>query len=203
MSRVAAWWLDWQKSLPALIAILSIAWFAGLGGPAGGDRSWFLLLLIVYMVHQVEEHLWPGGFRQFANANIFRTGLDDWPVGRGGVAFVNVGLVWVPIALAVLAPESLRWVGLAWMGLTAVNAVIHIVTSIRLRVAFNPGVVTSVAIFLPFTFAFFRDRLASGAMSGTEVAVALVAGILLHIPVAMIFVVPFRRAKADHAQLVG
>lgn len=195
MARLTAWWLDWQKALPALVVLLGAAWLAGMAGPADGDRSWFLLLLIVYMVHQIEEHLWPGGFRQFANAHVFHTGLDAWPVGRGGVAFVNVVLVWAPIAAAVLMPQTLRAIGIIWMGLTAVNALIHVVTSIRLRRLFNPGVVTSVLLFLPFTLAYFAERLASGALSGAEVAVALVFGALLHVPVAMVFVIPFRRGR--------
>ena len=74
------------------------------------------------MIHQIEEHLWPGGFRQFANAHVFKSGDDDWPVSEGGVALVNVGYVWLPILLAALFPGPLRWLGLGWVGLTLINA---------------------------------------------------------------------------------
>jgi hypothetical protein len=66
------------------------------------ERALFTALLVIYMVHQIEEHLWPGGFRQFANACVFRSGDDNWPVGVGGVALVNVGFVWLPLGTAVL-----------------------------------------------------------------------------------------------------
>jgi hypothetical protein len=193
MSRLTALWLDWQKGLLPLIGVLCVAWALGRGAAPDSDGSWFLLLLIVYMAHQVEEHFWPGGFRQFANAHVFKTGLDGWPVGRGGVALVNVGFVWAPLLAAALFPDVLRWVGIAWMGLTAVNAVTHIITGIRIRPHYNPGLVTSIVLFLPFTIAYFHDRLASGAMSGADVVTALVLGALLHLPVAAVFVVPYRR----------
>jgi hypothetical protein len=154
------------------------------------------------MVHQIEEHLWPGGFRQYANAHVFHSGRDDWPVGEGGVALVNVGIVWVPIALAALFPVGLRWLGLAWLGGTLVNAVIHIITSIRFR-GYNPGVATSILLFLPYTICAFYVLVGRGALSGTQVALAIVLGFLIHIPVAALFVVPYLRAreaaKADRA----
>lgn len=196
MTGLARLWFDWQKSLPWMIVLLGAIWLSGRAGPPDGDRAWFLLLLIVYMAHQVEEHLWPGGFRQFANAEVFHSGRDDWPVGRGGVALVNVGFVWAPLLAAALWPTALRAVGVAWMGLTAVNAVTHIVTALRGGLRWNPGLVTSVALFLPFVGAYFAARLAAGALGPVDVALALLAGAALHIPVAMVFVLPFRRGLA-------
>jgi Protein of unknown function with HXXEE motif len=67
-----------------------------------------------------------------------------------GVALVNTAYVWLPMALAAIFPQTLRWVGLAWIGLTLINGIIHVVTTIRLRL-YNPGLVTSIVLFLPFT----------------------------------------------------
>ena len=69
---------------------------------------------------------------------MFESGRDDWPVDAGGVALVNIGYVWLPVAAATLFPQALRWIGLAWIALTLINAIIHIVTSIRFR-SYNPG----------------------------------------------------------------
>ncbi len=75
------------------------------------ERALFAALLVIYMLHQTEEHLWPGGFRQFANAHVFKSGNDDWPVDEGGVALVNIGYVWLPVGLAALFPGA---AALAW-----------------------------------------------------------------------------------------
>jgi hypothetical protein len=189
---------NWQRLAPVLAVISAVLWLIFFRAAPATEPAMFAALLVLYMVHQVEEHLWPGGFRQFTNARIFKSGDDDWPVSIGGVALINVGFVWLPLALAALFPGPLRWVGLAWIGLTLVNAVSHIAVSLRFR-AYNPGLVTAIVLFLPFTIWALATEVANGLLSGGEVALVLVLGVLLHVPVALVFVVPYlkhRRARA-------
>jgi hypothetical protein len=191
LSAIAA---NWQKALPVLGLIGAALWIALFRDDPTSERALFAALLVIYMFHQIEEHLWPGGFRQFTNATIFHSGNDDWPVDIPGVALVNVGYVWLPIALAALYPDALRWLGLGWVGLTLVNGIIHIVTTIRLR-AYNPGLVTGVVLFMPFTVYVLALEAARGMLSGAEIGLIAVGGILLHIPIAALFVVPYLRRR--------
>jgi hypothetical protein len=192
LSLIAA---NWQKSLPALAVITAAFWIALFRDTPASEQAIFTALLVIYMLHQTEEHLWPGGFRQFANAQVFHSGNDDWPVDKGGVALVNIGIVWLPIAAAALAPHALRWLGLVWVGGTFINALTHIIAAIRLRL-YNPGLVTSILMFLPFTIWVLIQEHARGMLSGGEIALVLLLGIVLHIPVAALFVVPFLRKRA-------
>ena len=187
---------DWQKALPVLIVIGLLVWLILFRNTPTSEQALFAALLIIYMIHQIEEHMWPGGFRQFANAHVFKSGDDDWPVSEGGVALVNVGYVWLPILLAALFPGPLRWLALGWVGLTLVNAITHIVTSIRFRV-YNPGLITSIVLFLPFTIWMLAREVSAGMLTGWQVVALLIAGVLLHIPVAALFVVPYRRGEAS------
>src|SRR5271170_998594 len=114
LSRIAA---DWQKALPFLAAIGLVVWIAAFRDDPLSERALIAALLVIYFVHQIEEHLWPGGFRQFTDAHIFHSGEDNWPVNIDGVALVNTVYVWLPIGLAVAFPQALRWVALAWVGL--------------------------------------------------------------------------------------
>src|SRR5262245_51041932 len=123
---------NWQKALPALVVVGLAAWIVAFRDAPTSERALFAALLVIYFIHQIEEHLWPGGFRQFNNAHVFKSGNDNWPVDIGGVALVNIGFVWLPLALAIAWPATLRWVGLAWAGLTLVNGIAHIVTTLRL-----------------------------------------------------------------------
>ena len=192
LSSIAA---NWQKALPWLSALGIIAWIALYRGEPTSERALFLALLVVYMLHQIEEHLWPGGFRQFANRYAFKTGQDDWPVDIGGVALVNIGWVWLPIGLAALFPATLRWLGLLWVGLTLINALTHIASTVRLRI-YNPGLITSIVLFLPFTIFVLALEAHRGMLSGGEVALIVLGGIVLHAPVMALFVIPFRRGRA-------
>jgi hypothetical protein len=184
----------WQRALPVLAVAGIVAWLATFRHTPTTERALFAALLVIYMLHQIEEHLWPGGFRQFTNRHVFRSCDSDWPVDRGGVALVNIGYVWLPLTLAVAWPGALRWLGLGWVGLTLVNALSHIGTSARFRV-YNPGLVTSIVLFLPFTVWMLAHETAAGRLSAAEIAALIVAGVLLHVPVAALFVVPFVRRR--------
>lgn len=162
------------------------------------ERALFAALLVLYMFYQIEEHLWPGGFRQFTNANVFHSGNDDWPVDIPGVALVNVGYVWLPVGLAALYPDALRWLGLGWVGLTLINGVIHIVTTIRLCI-YNPGLVTGIVLFVPFTIYVLALEAGRGRLSGAEIGLIVVGGALPHIPVAALFVVLYLRRRMASA----
>ncbi len=192
LSCIAA---NWQKALPYLSVLAILAWIVFFRSDPLSERALWLGLLIIYMLHQIEEHLWPGGFRQFTNAHVFKSGNDNWPVDIGGVALINIGYVWLPVSLAVLYPEALRWVGLGWIGLTLINALTHIVSTIRLRI-YNPGLITSIVLFLPFTIFVLALEAQRGTLSGTDIGLIVVAGILLHVPVAALFVVPYLCRRA-------
>jgi hypothetical protein len=194
LSRFAA---NWQKFLPPLAAVGIVAWIALFRQQETTEQALFFALLVIYFLHQIEEHLWPGGFRQFTDANLFHSGDDNWPVNIDGVALVNTAYVWLPIALAAIFPHSLRWLGLAWVGLTLINAIIHIVTTIRLRV-YNPGLATSIVLLLPFTIFVLAHGVENGMLSGAQVGMILLYGVLLHLPVAALFVVPFLLARNRH-----
>jgi hypothetical protein len=191
LSRIAA---DWQKALPVLAILGAAIWVIAFWGDPISERALFAALLVIYFVHQIEEHLWPGGFRQFTDAHVFKSGNDDWPVDVGGVALVNIAYVWLPVALAVAFPQSLRWVGLGWVGLTLINGIIHIVTTIRLRI-YNPGLVTGIVLFLPFTIFVLAHEVAHGMLTGAQVGWISLAGILLHLPVAALFITNYLRGR--------
>ena len=190
---------NWQKALPLLVILGIAAWIAMFRHTPTSEQALFAALLVIYMLHQIEEHLWPGGFRQFTNAHVFKSLSDHWPLDIGGVALVNIGYVWLPLALAAAWPGPLRWVGLGWVGLTLINGVSHIVTSIRFRL-YNPGLFTSVVLFLPFTIWMLWHEHTAGLLSDTEIGIVLAAGVVLHIPVAALFVVPYRRGRPAAAQ---
>ena len=129
---------------------------------------------------------------------MFHSGDDNWPVNIDGVALVNTAFVWLPIALSAIFPHTLRWVGLALIGLTLINGIIHIVTTIRLRL-YNPGLITSVVLLLPFTIFALALGVERSTLSGGEVGLILLCGVLLHLPVAGLFVIPFLLQRRRHA----
>lgn len=103
-------------------------------------------LLPVYMIHQFEEH-GSGGFLRFFNKTIGH----GFPVLASTVIFwVNVGGVWAVFAVVFYLARFVS-LGFAFIAiyLVLLNAVIHVVTTTKMRV-YNPGFYTAVVLFLPW-----------------------------------------------------
>lgn len=127
----------------AVLMLLSLPVFL-----TAGNTSLVLLytLLPAYMIHQYEEHA-HGGFVAFFNST----------VGEGREVLTKVSAFWINIIgvwLVFLASFYLaRYLALGFVFvpvyLVLVNALIHVVTGLRLR-RYNPGLYTSVLLFLPW-----------------------------------------------------
>ncbi len=103
------------------------------------------LCLPAYMLHQVEEHT-GDRFRAFVNQRIFG-GVEA--LSREDVLWINLPGVWGVILVAIYAAQAFGpGAGLVAPYLMVVNAVTHVVVAIKLR-GYNPGLITSLAIFAP------------------------------------------------------
>ncbi len=139
--------------------ILKNHWVAGAGFMATAllavvpvvYQDWPTGLLLIflaspgYMLHQLEEHI-DDRFRRFTNQKMF-AGRDA--LTTANVILINVGYVW---GINLIALYVARFLGEPW-GLAApylmlVNATGHIGQAISSR-SYNPGLATSVLIFLP------------------------------------------------------
>ena len=61
------------------------------------DYILFILLLQtpIYMLHETEEFVFPGGFGKYFNHYIFRLPDTSNPIDENFVFYVNIGLVWL------------------------------------------------------------------------------------------------------------
>ncbi|MCB4768086.1 HXXEE domain-containing protein [Ancylobacter sp. Lp-2] len=141
-----------------------------------------LLILLhspVYMVHQVEEHA-GDRFRRFVNDRLLH-GQDGLSVAT--VLVVNLPLVWgLNLAAFYAALLCGPAAGLVAPYAVLVNAAIHVVGAVKLR-AYNPGLVTSLLLFLPLGLVTLAvtDATASAHLIGLALAVLLHLLIVLHV----------------------
>lgn len=147
------------------------------------------LLLPVYMVHQLEEHH-DDRFRSWVNEVMFG-GRDV--LTTPAVVLINVVGVWaVDLAVVYLAAFVGLGLGLIAVYLTLVNGVIHIAAAVAKR-AYNPGLVTSVVLFLPVGLWALVAISAAPGVGPADQAIGLGAALLIH---AAIIVHVKRRAAA-------
>jgi hypothetical protein len=117
----------------------------GLAVRLGTAEFAVFLLIPIYMLHQYEEHV-DDRFRLFANRML---GGEAELLTRLDVFLINVPGVWginaVVFALAVTVDVE---IGLIAAYTVLINAAVHIAQAIRMR-CYNPGLVTSIVLFLP------------------------------------------------------
>jgi hypothetical protein len=134
------------------------------------------VLLPIYMLHQYEEH--DGDhFRLYVNRTV---GNGAEVLTPAAVFVINIGAVWIlDVAVIYLAWSVDLGFGLIAVDLMLINATVHIVGAIRSR-SYNPGLVTAVVLFLPFSsYAWWQIQI-SGAPTAANHIVGLSIGIAVH-----------------------
>ncbi|MEO8758640.1 MAG: HXXEE domain-containing protein [Devosia sp.] len=134
------------------------------------------LQLPIYIFHQLEEH-YDDRFRRVVNDLI---GQGREVLSLGGVFVINMAGVW---ALDLISFGLAYRLGIGWglIGAYAmvINAVAHIVQGIRLR-SYNPGLVTSIILFLPVGLGGIWAISATGEATGLQHVVGIAIGLALH-----------------------
>ena len=111
----------------------------------------FILLLQtpLYMLHQTEEYIFPGGFAKYFNTKIFKLETEDEPMNENFIFFVNTSLIWVALPLfGLLSTLDYRF-GLWIPYFSFFAGIAHIALAIKAQKMYNPGLIVSLLINIP------------------------------------------------------
>jgi hypothetical protein len=145
---------------------------------AGVDTATLLiyLQLVAYLVHQYEEHA-NGRFKEHANA-MFGGGREI--LGDTAIFWINVGGVWgVDLAALYAAFYLGAPAGLVAVYLSLVNGLTHIAGAVKER-GYNPGLWTSIGIFLPLDGICFYEFARIGQATVLHHLIGFGLAILIH-----------------------
>jgi len=139
----------------------------------------------IYLVHQFEEHGIDavGGhyaFRGFMCASLGFANPATCPVPFSFITSVNIAAVWLAGPAAALLGRRWPAVGLSFFSIPFVNAFGHLVPA-AIAGAYNPGVATSIALFLPLSLWAFHVALGRPDLGWRAVVATIVAGFVLHV----------------------
>lgn len=115
------------------------------------DFVLFILLLQtpLYMLHQTEEYVFPGGFGKFFNTRIFNLATEDKPLDENFIFYVNIILIWIALPVFGLLSTLNYSFGL-WLPYFSLFAgVAHIALALKARKLYNPGLLMSLLINIP------------------------------------------------------
>lgn len=148
----------------------------------GADRQLLaVLLLALYMVHQVEEHwidLTGHNYAFYDTANALLRGVCGPslhainPMSPETIFVINSTLVWLVGALAILRAPSHVFPLLALTGITLVNGLAHILGGL-LQLAYNPGLATALILFVPVSTLVYRHLKRQDPALGREIMASI------------------------------
>lgn len=111
----------------------------------------FVLLLQtpLYMLHQTEEYIFPGGFGKFFNTKIFNLETEDKPVDENFIFYVNIILIWILLPVFGLLSTLDYSFGLWIPYFSFFAGVAHVALAIKAKKLYNPGLLVSLFINIP------------------------------------------------------
>ena len=135
-----AWFREnWQK-VGVIVAIFLTIYLVLLVLPQSTVLFAFLMYTPLYMLHEADEYVFPGGFAQFMNKEIYKTDPETGLLDTTAVFWINMA-VWVALPLySLLAVADLTQA--AWMPYFVIfQAVVHLILGIVGKRFLNPGMV--------------------------------------------------------------
>jgi hypothetical protein len=138
--------------------------------------------LITLFAHQVEEYRYPGYFPGNLNTVIFKSNQPDrYPLNSQSAFIINVILGWGSYLLAALFVDKAPWLGLATILISVGNIFFHLILcNIKGRTFYNPGVITSLFLFVPVSYLFFEIIITNNLLSSTDWIIGIILGIVLN-----------------------
>lgn len=175
------------------IALLMIVWLCAFRRAQPGqpwsqrlhDIGWlFWLGVPLYMLHQFEEH----GVDLLGRRYHFQAFMCDalgfadlalCPADQAFIFAVNIGAVWIASLIGATLGPTCPIIGAAAYAVPLINSFAHIVPALA-QGAYNPGLATGAALFLPVSLWVMAILLRQGHVTRGGMALAIAAGIALH-----------------------
>ncbi|MEM1113051.1 MAG: HXXEE domain-containing protein [Pseudomonadota bacterium] len=181
----------WMKVGTFIAPVLLYFCFAEGEGRAAysGLRTLAVLMLVLYIVHQFEEH-W---LDVFGNEYAFYGAVNELlasALGQDAAGFevltpasifvINTSLVWLVGLLAIESAGTRRFPVLAMNGIILVNAITHIVAAI-IQQAYNPGLLSAALLFVPFALWFYHRALVVDGVPAQQAVASVIWALLAHV----------------------
>jgi len=171
---------NWVKGCLA-IALFSIAILLSSINQLSMGLLLIWLQVPIYLLHEFEEHVYPGRFKDFINQYMFKSTQANFPVTDKDIFWINIPFIWICFPLfAILAQNVDIRFGLLLPCLGLFNATTHIIVAIIKR-RYNPGLLASIFLNYPsgvYTLYYLR---AQNTVSALDIYVGFFAALMAHL----------------------
>lgn len=136
---------NWAKLAPWLGIVSGVSLF--LFFKPSEAMFWALINIPLYLLHQTEEHYWPGGFKNYINRVVNKLPEGEEMLTDVKVFWINILFVWV--AFLIFGALSFIDIGFGMLIIifSIMNCFTHIVEAIKQK-EWNPGLVMASLQFM-------------------------------------------------------
>ncbi len=142
----------------------------------------FWLHLPLVMLHEFEEYVYPGGFKEFFNTHTFAAASrpqPNVPLDEPKVFLVNM-VGWVLITAGAVLTDTVPWFAMMIVVCQcATNIVAHGVAFQLTHSGYNPGLATAILLFVPYFVVVFWISIDRSFLSPPEYALSALGGVAL------------------------
>jgi len=184
----------WAKvGLIAAIFILLLL-FLNSKAPIGSFEWLYWLSLPLYMIHQFEEYVYPGGFKAEMNKILSREENTREILTDKMVLVINIGFIWILTPILIILGNISIIFPLMLMTLVAFNGFVHVIASIRFK-RYNPGLIASVVINIPLGLYVLIGLGWTAMASSIELFFGILFGVILHMGLFVVLSLRSRKTK--------
>ena len=154
---------------------------------------WFSLPL--YMIHQFEEYVYPGGFREDLNKMLLKEDTSEMILTEKLAFFVNIVFIWALTPILIVLKFISMMFPVILMTLVAFNGIIHLGGTIRFK-RYNPGVIVSVVGNITLGLYVLIGLGLSGEATIPELLLGILIGIIGHMVLLVFLAMRARKISA-------
>lgn len=168
-------WIRKQWYWVGLASLILVGGWLLIAHPQLGSlRLMMILNLLCLFAHQFEEYRLPGGAPMVINRVVYdeKQQPDRYPGNEWSIVLVNLS-AWVIYLIAIMIPNVI-WFGMGVMFFSLFQILGHCLEmNIKLKTWYNPGMATTILLFLPLGWHYIATVVAAGLMNPGSWAAAV------------------------------
>ena len=180
MSLKDFYYEHWPKVGIIIALFLLLMLFLNSQAPIGSFLWFYWFSLPLYMIHQFEEYVYPGGFREDLNKILLKGDTTQMVLTEQIAFFVNIVFIWILMPFLILLGIISIIFPVLLMTLVAFNGFIHLGGTVRFK-RYNPGVIVSVVGNIPLGLYVLIGLGLTGEANALELLIGITAGIIGHL----------------------
>jgi len=182
------------------ILFIVLAFYMGFWGSMFNHIQVILIYsFMALLVHQFEEYACPGGFPAIFNIAVLgeKNVPERYPLNANQCLITNVFFAY-PFYIAAIFLPNVIWLGLAQILCGMVQLIVHgIVTNIKLKSLYNPGLAAVVFLHWPIGIYYIRYITTNNLASTGDFVIGAVATVIAAI---VMIVLPLRLLRSKESK---